>query len=278
MRDFSSLSEKEILALTISLEEEDERVYADLAVGLRREIPRLGGRFRWDARRRSTPPAQALELYRQKFGEHIPLIRRQDIRGFVKREPVWLLQPLNLDKIRNQMRASGAGDAAVLREGRGAHAGCQHPPVARRSRAGGAAPLRARRWSWKRTTWAAACANAKEAAGRKLFLLQIVQPGLVGLMDGSVSTLAPVFAAALATRSTHDRVRGGTGGVGRSGDQHGIRRGAFGRRQPDRARAPVAARRGLRSDDGARRNRPHDSLLDFEIYDGDGSGDLHRRD
>src|SRR6266849_6803524 len=84
MKNFNELSEREILALAISLEEEDERVYADFSEGLRRRL---------------------IELYQQKFGEHIPLIRRQDVKGFVQRTPVWLVRPLGLDTVRKQASA-----------------------------------------------------------------------------------------------------------------------------------------------------------------------------
>ncbi len=101
MRDFNSLSEKEVLALAISLEEEDERIYADFVEGLRQNFPGSAAVFDGMRAEESGHRRRLLELYRQKFGEHIPLIRRQDVKGFVQRQPVWLLQPLNLEKIRN---------------------------------------------------------------------------------------------------------------------------------------------------------------------------------
>jgi erythrin-vacuolar iron transport family protein len=201
MRDFSSLSEKEILALTISLEEEDERVYADFAVGLREKFPGSAAVFDGMRADESRHRRRLLELYRQKFGEHIPLIRRQDIRGFVKRNSVWLVQPLNLDKIRNQVRAT---EMETLRF---------YEKVAARAQDASIRQLlddlvQEERLHYKRADelekdkLTGSVREQEAEAGRKLFLLQIVQPGLVGLMDGSVSTLAPVFAAALATRST----------------------------------------------------------------------------
>src|SRR3974390_243274 len=97
MRDFHSLSEREVLALAISLEEEDERVYADFAEGLREHFPASAAVF--DAMRveESGHRRRLIELYTTKFGEHIPLVRRQDVRGFVNRKPVWLVRPLGLD-------------------------------------------------------------------------------------------------------------------------------------------------------------------------------------
>ena len=105
MRDFNSLSEKEVLALAISLEEEDERIYADFVEGLRQNFPGSAAVFDGMRAEESGHRRRLLELYRQKFGEHIPLVRRQDVKGFVQRQPVWLLQPLNLEKIRNQASA-----------------------------------------------------------------------------------------------------------------------------------------------------------------------------
>ena len=202
MRAFDSLSEQEILALAISLEEEDERVYADFAEGLRESFPASAGVF--DAMRgeETTHRERLLTLYRQRFGEHIPLIRRQDVRGFVNRRPVWLVRPLGLDVVRRQASAievetrrfyekaaARAQDASVrqllddlAQEERG------HEDRAQQLTAEKLQPD---------------VREDEDRARRRLFVLQIVQPGLSGLMDGSVSTLAPVFAAALATHRTH---------------------------------------------------------------------------
>src|SRR5262245_12923923 len=142
-----------------------------------------------------------IEVHRQRFGEHIPLIRRQDVRGFVKHEPIWMVRPLGLDRVRKQAetmeyearrfyeramaRASDAGVRKLL--GDLALAERSHISLAQRL---GAQHL---------TTDARL---AEEATRQRMFVLQVVQPGLAGLMDGSVSTLAPLFAAAFATHST----------------------------------------------------------------------------
>src|SRR5271154_2999954 len=105
MRTFDSLSEKEILALAISLEEEDERVYADFAEGLRQDFPASAAVFDGMRDEESTHRRRLIELYRQKFGEHIPLIRRQDVKGFVQLKPVWLMRPLGLDMVRKEASA-----------------------------------------------------------------------------------------------------------------------------------------------------------------------------
>jgi len=105
MRDFQSLSEREILALAISLEEEDERIYADFVEGLRENFPGSAAVFSGMQEEESSHRRRLLELYREKFGDHIPLIRRQDVRGFVHRRPVWLVKPLGLETVRNQAAA-----------------------------------------------------------------------------------------------------------------------------------------------------------------------------
>jgi len=202
MRDFNSLNEREVLALAISLEEEDERVYADVAEGLRPQYPASAAVFAGMRVEESDHRRRLLELYRQKFGEHIPLIRRQDVRGFVQRAPVWLAQPLKLETIRAQAsamevetrrfyehaaaRAQDAGIRQLLDD-------LAQAEVAHIDRAA----------ALEHETQAGGAAEREEESRRRLFVLQIVQPGLAGLMDGSVSTLAPIFAAALATRSTH---------------------------------------------------------------------------
>src|SRR5436190_20792274 len=102
MRTFKSLNEQEILALAISLEEEDARIYADFAEGLRADFPAVAGQFAQMRTEEDGHRHRLLELYRQKFGEHIPLIRRQDVKGFVSRRPVWLVRPLGLTTARKQ--------------------------------------------------------------------------------------------------------------------------------------------------------------------------------
>src|SRR5579862_2359861 len=102
MRSFDSLTEREILALAIGLEEEDERVYADYAEGLRENFAASAAVFEGMRQEESGHRRRLIELYRQKFGEHIPLIRRQDVKGFVQRKAVWLAQPLRLEEVRKQ--------------------------------------------------------------------------------------------------------------------------------------------------------------------------------
>ena len=203
MRDFNSLSEKEVLALAISLEEEDERIYADFAAGLRENFSASAAVFDGMREEESGHRRRLLELYRRKFGEHIPLIRRQDVKGFVQRQPVWLLQPLNLQKIRTQVSAMEVETRRFYE-----HAAARASDASIRQLLDDLAQEER-----SHATRAEALEQEKLGPGqkeqeaeaqRRLFVLQIVQPGLAGLMDGSVSTLAPIFAAALATLSSHD--------------------------------------------------------------------------
>lgn len=201
MKNFDSLSEQEILALAISLEEEDERVYADFAEGLRRDFPATAAVFDGMRVEESGHRRRLIDLYRQKFGEHIPLIRRQDVKGFVERRPIWLVRPLRLEAVRNQAsameeetrrfyeRAAARATDASVRQ--------LLDDLAQEERS-----HEYRVEELEKDKLKADVRRQEEEARRKLLVLQIVQPGLAGLMDGSVSTLAPVFAAAFATHDT----------------------------------------------------------------------------
>jgi rubrerythrin len=196
MRSFKSLNEQEILALAISLEEEDARIFDDFADGLQTSYPAQAEEFRRLRAEEDGHRHRLLDLYRKKFGEHIPLIRRQDVKGFVSRKPVWLVRPLGLDAVRKQTElmeletarfyekaARRATDASVRQLlGDLAEEERKHERIAERIQI--EEP------------------DAEAAARKREFVLQVVQPGLAGLMDGSVSTLAPLFAAAFATKDT----------------------------------------------------------------------------
>src|SRR6516164_615239 len=101
-KNFNDLSEREILALAISLEEEDGRIYGDFVDGLREAYPASAKLFEEMQAEESNHRSSLIELYRAKFGEHIPLIRRQDVKGFVERRPVWLIRPLGINVVRKQ--------------------------------------------------------------------------------------------------------------------------------------------------------------------------------
>src|SRR5579859_4943493 len=102
MRTFDSLSEQEILALAISLEEEDARIYDDFADGLKETYPAQAAKFSELRADEDRHRHRLLDLYRQRFGDHVPLIRRHDVRGFVKRTPVWLSRPLSVEQASRQ--------------------------------------------------------------------------------------------------------------------------------------------------------------------------------
>src|ERR1700720_2499726 len=203
MRSFDSLSEREILALAISLEEEDERVYAEYGEGLRQTFPASAAVFDGMREEESGHRRRLIELFRQKFGEHIPLIRRQDVRGFVHRTPVWLVQPLGLDTVRNQASAMEVESRRFYEKAaaRAKDAGVRQllDDLAQEERT-----HEDRAEELEKTELRPDVKGKEDEANRRLFVLQIVQPGLAGLMDGSVSTLAPVFAAAFATQNSWD--------------------------------------------------------------------------
>src|SRR6202030_689512 len=193
MKNFNELSEREVLALAISLEEEDERVYADFSEGLHQEFPASATVFDSMRKEESGHRRRLIELYQRKFGEHIPLIRRQDVKGFVQRTPVWLVRPLGLDTVRKQ---ASAIEVETRRFYERAAARAQDASIRQL--------LDDLAQELTEEKLRPDVKEDEDKARRRLFVLQIVQPGLAGLMDGSVSTLAPVFAAAFATKSSLD--------------------------------------------------------------------------
>lgn len=198
MRNFSDLSEREVLALAIANEEEDSRIYADLAEGLRADYPATATLFADMAGEENEHRRRLIETYREKFGEHIPLIRRQDVRGFIQHRPVWQMRPLGLDTVRElaetmeeettrfyRQAAARSTDASIRSLlGDLAEAETEHENIALRL---------------KERLLPEGVRAKEDEAERRLFVLRVIQPGLAGLMDGSVSTLAPIFAAAFAT-------------------------------------------------------------------------------
>jgi erythrin-vacuolar iron transport family protein len=104
MRSFTELTERELLALAISSEEEDGRIYADFAEGLRDDYPASAQVFTDMAAEESEHRRRLIDLFVSKFGDHVPLIRRQDVRGWVQRRPIWQLRPLGINVVRRQAR------------------------------------------------------------------------------------------------------------------------------------------------------------------------------
>ena len=200
-RRFRDLSAPEILALAISLEEEDGRLLQEFARVLRHNFPHAARELDEMRAEEDVHRRELIELYRRKFGDDIPLVRREDVRGFVRRDPLAVVRSRGVEQVRRQVAlmeletqrfyarsAAQATDAEVRQllgdlaeaerrhEVRSAELDPSRQPVSER--------------------------EAEARVSRQLFLLQVVQPGLAGLMDGSVSTLAPLFAAAFATRNT----------------------------------------------------------------------------
>jgi rubrerythrin len=200
-KNFRDLSEREIVALAISLEEEDGRIYGDFIDGLRETHPESAKVFEQMREEESGHRNRLIETYRERFGDHIPLIRRTDVKGFVHRRPVWLTRPLRIDAVRKQ--------AAVMElETRRFYetAMSKVTDAGVRKLLGDLAEEERKHYASAEAVGKAMAAPALRTGGdeaqRRMFVLQIVQPGLAGLMDGSVSTLAPVFAAAFATQNS----------------------------------------------------------------------------
>lgn len=201
MRKFTDLDEREILALAISLEEEHSRIYADYSAGLSGNYPATAKIFTKMADEENEHRRWLIDLFRRKFGDHIPLIRRQDVSGLVRHDPIWIVRPLGIEKVRRQaeeieletrnfyrvalVRARDAEVRKLL--GDLIAAEDQHIGVAQHI---------------SEVQLTTSARSVEEQAERRAFVLQYVQPGLTGLIDGSVSTLAPIFAAAFATHNT----------------------------------------------------------------------------
>src|SRR4051794_1494858 len=198
VKNFADLTEREVLAVAISSEEEDSRIYMSFAEDLKERYPDSAKIFEQMAEEERGHRHMLLEIYEQRFGPHLPPIRREDVRGFLRRRPVWLTKNLPLDTIRREVEtmelqaerfyvkaAEQAQDVGVRRLlGDLAEAEKGHEEVA--------AKLTDRILS-------SDVRAEEDRTNRRMFVLQYVQPGLAGLMDGSVSTLAPLFAAAFAT-------------------------------------------------------------------------------
>jgi len=198
---FHDLNEAQILALAVTAEEEDARIYRDFAESLRADFPATAELFTKMAAEEDGHRHRLSELYRQRFGEHIPLIRRQDVKGFIVRRPSWFTRALRPEHAREEAAlmeiesrrfyeaaAQQTSDASIrqLLDDL-AQEEQRHETTAEEINDAQAA--------------SGALSHERDAA-RRLFVLRFVQPGLAGLMDGSVSTLAPLFAAAFATGNT----------------------------------------------------------------------------
>src|SRR3984893_13251645 len=203
MKRFKDLSEKEILAVAISNEEEDGRIYGEFADALRESYPATAEIFEGMRVEEAGHRDRVLALFRQRFGDHIPPIRREDVRGFLSRRPVWMMRTLGVKVARRQAEVMEV--EASLFYSRAASRTTDVPmrellnhladEERKHTRAAG---------QFEEQHLTAQAKMDEEESHRRLFMLQFIQPGLAGLMDGSVSTLAPLFAAAFATHKSWD--------------------------------------------------------------------------
>ena len=201
-RRFADLSEQEILALAISSEEDDARIYRIYAERVREEFPGSAAVFEGMAREEDGHRRHLIELHRKRFGEVIPLIRREHVSGYYARRPVWLLENLGLQRMRDEAEAMEREAEAFYRK-----AAMRTADAETRKLLGDLAAAEAHHGESAGTLVEQHLGNEtrqkEDRTARRKFVLTWVQPGLAGLMDGSVSTLAPVFATAFATHDTN---------------------------------------------------------------------------
>jgi rubrerythrin len=203
LKRFKDLSEREILALAVSNEEEDGRIYGEFSDALRETYPATAALFEDMRQEEVVHRDRLLTMYKQRFGDHIPPIRREDVRGFLQRRPVWLIRPLGVKMARRQAevmemeasrfyaRAASRTTDVPMREL------LNHLADEERKHTRAAGEIQEQHLTDQARI-------SEDESHRRLFMLQFIQPGLVGLMDGSVSTLAPLFAAAFATHKSQD--------------------------------------------------------------------------
>ena len=249
---FAELGEREILALAITLEEEDGRIYRDFAEGLREGYPATAKVFDDMAEEESGHRRMLIDLYRERFGEHIPLVRREDVRGFVRRKPIWLTRPLGVEAVRRRAEELEQETANFYREAAKqvtdasirkllvdlAEIEVDHAHTAHQLEEHYLTEIGARERGQDRASRlrAAVCpAGARRAHGR------------LGLDPGAA------VRRGVRDRAELGRVPGGCCGLDRCRDLDGLRRGTFGRRQHHRPRPSLAARLRLRPDDHAGR-------------------------
>ncbi len=202
-KNFKDLTAQELLALAIQAEEEDGRIYADLAARVAQDYPETAKTLVAMRDEENGHRTRLLNLYRARFGEHIPLIRRSDVKGFIARKPLWLNKILSISMIRNEVESMEEEARKFYRA-----ALPQATDAAVRQLLGDLAAEEDKHYhlaeAMDEQQKASGARQQETDSERRRFVLQTVQPGLAGLMDGSVSTLAPVFAAAFATQSSRD--------------------------------------------------------------------------
>ncbi|MCA0050082.1 rubrerythrin family protein [Mesorhizobium sp. B283B1A] len=200
-RPFESLSEQEILALAISSEEDDGRIYRAYADGLADRYPQSAKMFEEMAHEEDGHRDALIELHRKRFGERIPLIRREHVKGYYERKPDWLVRPLGIENVRSQAEVMERQaylfyvEAAKRTTDASTRKLLDHLAAVEQGHKTLAQQLEQKHVPGE-------VKDEEAAAEQRQFILTYVQPGLAGLMDGSVSTLAPIFAAAFATHDT----------------------------------------------------------------------------
>ncbi len=202
-RPFHELNEQEVLALAITSEEDDSRIYGQFAERLKERYP---GTARTLITMRDEELGHAhrlMETFKASYGENLPFVRRQDVKGFLTRKPLWLSKLLTVDQVRKEVEimeyeARGFYEAAAK----------QTSNISVRKLLNELALVEAGHEEmasgFRESMEKSGALDTERETERRMFILQYIQPGLAGLMDGSVSTLAPVFAAAFATRDSHD--------------------------------------------------------------------------
>lgn len=203
MKRLADLTEAEVLALAIANEEEDARIYATYGMRLRGNYPASAAIFDGMAQEEQRHRGLLLEMYDRKFGKELPYITRADVRGFLKRHPLWLADDLRIDAVRRQVGVMELEAGQFY-----AKAAAQARDVDVRRLLGDLALIEQKHEALAErlteTHLTETARGQEKAVARRLYVLQIVQPALAGLIDGSISTLAPIFAAAFATHNSSD--------------------------------------------------------------------------
>ncbi len=203
MTSLKDLSEKEVLALAINSEEEDSRIYQTFADRCRENFPSSAGMFDEMAEEERDHRDSLYRIYKERFGQHLPPIRREDVQGFLRRKPIWRTKHLSLDRMRQEVAIM---EMETVKFYTTAAEQCMDVSVRQlfvqlaeveKHHEKRAAELRDEHLGGEKL-------DEEKMVQHRIFVLQYVQPGLTGLIDGSVSTLAPLFAAAFATQSNKD--------------------------------------------------------------------------
>jgi rubrerythrin len=202
-KSFDDLNEREILALAIVLEEEDSRIYGEFAERMRKIYPNTASALDTMQKEEIEHRRQLTETFQERFGDYIPLIRRQDVKGFVHRKPIWMNRVLTINQVRVEI---GSMEGESKRFYESAAQKTTTAPIRQllndlAQQENGHVQIAE---ALEKQQVESGARKAEDDAARRTFVLQIVQPGLAGLMDGSVSTLAPLFAAAFSTRNSWD--------------------------------------------------------------------------